>query len=406
LKITLLGFGISNKALLNSLKGEYEFFVSDKNLKDEDIRFLKSISVECENSHTEKILNSDIIIVSPGISPHSEVGKMVRNSKVEHTIDIDFYFRVKKKPPIVIGVTGTNGKTTTASLICHVIKNSGKRCTFLGNNESPIFSFNDETDFMVLELSSFQLYWAQYIPLDIGVLLNISPDHLDWHKNLEEYIDAKKKILKFSKAKIASHDITGVEEFEDIKIFNEDALDLEKVPESLRSVQNRQNIAAALEVVKEIGMGVEKVYEYLSSFKLPPHRMEFVTEYRGIEFYDDSKATNTHATIKALENFDKVVLILSGIVKENNLENFIKIVEKKAEKVVLYGKAIMEKLNFKNVEVERAFSMDEAVEKAVRNAKSGIVLFSPAGASFDMYRSYKERGEDFKKAVWRLIENG
>ena len=159
-------------------------------------------------------------------------------------------------------------------------------------------------------------------------------------------------------------------------------------------------------MVKEFGMKIEEFYRYLSSFKVPPHRMEFVAEYRGIKFYNDSKATNTYATIKALENFDKVVLILSGIIKENNLEDFIKIVEKKVEKVVLYGRKIMEKLNFKNVEVERAFSMDEAVKKAFKSAKSGVVLFSPSGASFDMYRSYKERGEDFKKAVWRLMENG
>ena len=236
MRITLLGFGISNKAVLNSLKGEYEFFVSDKNLKDEDIEFLKSIGAEYESFHTEKILNSDIIIVSPGISPHSEVGKMVKNSKVESTVDIDFYFKIKKKPPIVIGVTGTNGKTTTASMICHVLKVSGKRCAFLGNNESPIFSLNVETDFMVLELSSFQLYWAQHIPLDIGVLLNISPDHLDWHENFKEYFEAKKKILNFSKVKVVSKEISGVEEFKDIKIFREDDIDLEKVPENLKSV--------------------------------------------------------------------------------------------------------------------------------------------------------------------------
>ena len=406
MRITLLGFGVSNKAVLNSLKDKHKFFVSDKNLKDGDIKLLKSLGIEYESSHTERILHSDIIIVSPGINPHSEVGKMVRNSKVEFTVDIDFYFRVKKKPRFVVGVTGTNGKTTTGSMICHIIKNSGKKCIFLGNNESPIFSFNGNADVMVLELSSFQLYWAQTIPLDIGVLLNISPDHLNWHESYKEYLEAKKKILRFSKVKIVSCDIAKVEDFKDVAIFSNSTVDLEKVPESLKFAQNLQNIAAALSVAKELGIKSEEFYKHLSSFKTPPHRMEFVAEYKGVRFYNDSKATNTHATIKALKNFDKVVLILSGIIKENDLENFMNIVEKKAEKVVLYGRAIMEKLDFKNIEVEKAFSMDEAVRKAFEGTKNGVVLFSPAGASFDIYKNYKERGEDFKKAVRRLMEDG
>ncbi|MCD6449944.1 MAG: UDP-N-acetylmuramoyl-L-alanine--D-glutamate ligase [Thermotogaceae bacterium] len=406
MNITLLGFGISNKAILNCLKGKHDFFVSDINLKDEDIRLLESVGVGYETSHTGKILDSDIVVVSPGISPHSGVGKMVRNSKVESVVDIDFYFRINKKPPLLIGVTGTNGKTTTASMICHVIRDSGRDCAFLGNNESPVFSFEGETEVMVLELSSFQLYWAQKIPLDIGVLLNISPDHLDWHESYEEYLEAKKKILAFSKVKLISREVANLGFCKDAIVFNEDIVDLDKFPEKLKSAQNLQNVAAAFAVAREIGIESKEFYKSLSKFEVPPHRMEFVAEYRGVKFYEDSKATNTYASMKALENFDKVVLILSGIVKEKDLGDFVKVVEEKAEKVILLGDRIREKLDLKNMDVEFARSMDEAVRKAFEGAKSGIVLFSPAGASFDMYKNYKERGKDFKRAVRRLMEDG
>ncbi len=409
MKVSLVGFGMSNKAVLKRLNcnSDYEFFVSDRRkLTEEELQFLKKECVCFEEEHTEKILESELIVPSPGISPLTEVGKMILKSNVPKKSDVSFYFEIFNKGEVfTVGVTGTNGKTTTVSLFEHVLKSIEKNCMSAGNNEYPIFKVElDSLEFLILELSSFQLFWSDNIPLDVGVFLNVESDHLDWHGTFENYFSSKKKILEFSKIKVAGDSLKSLLNLKGLRYFSTSVINEGKLPEQLKSVQNTANLSAVYEVLVNILNVVDEkdFYDALWNFKVPNHRMELVAEINGVKFYDDSKATNTHAVINALKNFKRVTLILSGIVKEKELESFVEIVNQKTDAVILLGAAI--KKAFEGLISDYVFvtNMKEAVREAYKRTESGIVLLSPAGASFDMYKNYKERGKDFIRVVEEL----
>ena len=397
MKVSLVGYGKSNRSLLKRLCGKYEIFVSEtRKLSEEEKREISGCG-EYEESHRERVLRSDLIVMSPGISPLSRVGSMVLKSKVRSTSDIVAFLElVKPKFGKIVGITGTNGKTTATSMLNHFLRKKGYSTCLCGNNEKPISELDGYVDFIVLELSSFQLFWSDKLEMDYGLILNIAPDHIDWHGSFENYKKAKLKMADFSKVLVTPKDI-GMG-------FTYEILDL-KLPKHLESAQNVENVSALSKLVELMGFSVEDFLNSLEDFRLPDHRMEFVAEIDGVRFFDDSKATNTHAVVKALENFDRVTLILSGILKEDDLKDFLKVVNEKAEAVVVLGDEMRRRLPKLEVPTFFASSMDEAVRKAFQ-VSSGIVLLSPAGASFDLYRSYEERGEDFKRAVLEMIGDG
>jgi len=405
LRITLVGFGKSNKALLKALHGDYEFFLSEmRKLSEEERLFLEGLKIPYEESHTRRLLRSDLIILSPGVSPYSKAGKMVLESGKPYDVDVGFFFRVNQKHSIVIGVTGTNGKSTVTSLICHVLREFGRSCFLGGNNENPLFTLKESVDYIVLELSSFQLFWARSIPLDVGVFLNFAPDHLDWHSSLEHYFSSKARIADMSSTFICAEKLGP--HFDRPITFSSDDVDINKLPVFLQTSQNISNVAAAIKTLMELGFSEVDVYKAVQTFKPLPHRMEVVGEKDGVLFIDDSKATNTHSVLKALSNFERVTLILSGIIKEEDLEDFKKVVREKADVVILLGKEVRKKIDLRGNEVFLADDMDEAVKIAYERTRCKKVLLSPAGASFDMYRNYAERGDDFKRAVEKLMRDG
>ncbi len=406
MKISLVGFGKSNKALLSALKGKHEFFVSEKRpFSEEEINLLKSANAEFEENHSERLLDSDIIIVSPGVSPFSEVGQMIISFSKPREVDVGFFF--DQMPDAarkgIIGVTGTNGKSTLTNMICHVLKKLGNTCFCGGNNENPIFTNSRKVDFIVLELSSFQLFWARKIPIDIGVFLNFAPDHLDWHKTLQHYFESKSKIATFSKVLVCPQDIK--DKLKTGTVFNPEDVKEKLLPERLKMRQNIYNTAALLKVFEILGVPEGEIYAALEDFRPLRHRMELVKIVGGVKFIDDSKATNTHSVLSALENFDRVTLILSGIIKEKDLKDFIKRVQEKTDYVILLGEEVKEKLTLWNERVLFAKSMQEAVKIAYEKTETKTVLLSPGGASFDMYKNYAERGQDFVRAV-EMLENG
>ncbi len=398
MKISLVGFGNSTSSLLRRICKQHEIFISERRkLKDSELRLAESCGAKVEESHSERILDSDLIVMSPGISPFTKVGEMVEKSgKFNSDIGV-FFDLIKPNYRKLVAVTGTNGKTTTTMMINHFLKESGYRTCLCGNNETPVSMLKEEVDYIVLEISSFQLYWTQNLDVDFGLLLNISPDHLDWHRSFEHYLRSKLKLEKFSNVIFFGESLDREPKFS--------IIDESLIPKHLKKRQDIENISGAAALLKAMGFNERDFFESLRSFKLPSHRLEFVGEINGIKFYNDSKATNTHATLKALENFEKVTLILSGILKENDLDRFLKVVSEKSEAVILLGDEIQKRIKSIPTVMYRASNMDEAVKKALE-LSSGVVLFSPAGASFDMYENYKERGDDFKRAFLELVKDG
>ncbi len=395
MKISLVGYGKSNKSLLKRLLKDHDIFVSDLHISDHDREYLESHGVEFEvGNHSRRILESDLIVMSPGISPRTQVGKMVRESRRRYSTEVSAFFElVDSNPGKVIAVTGTNGKTTTTSMINHTLRKFRFKTFLCGNNDNPISNLREKVDFVILELSSFQLYWSSSIPVDVGVILNVHRDHEDWHGSHENYVRSKLKLSDFSKVFLRGPDVP-CECGEGFHL-------LEDIPSHLRNSQNIENVSATVAVLEKLGFDAKSVVDALLDFEIPEHRMEFVAEINGISFYNDSKATNTHAVLKALENFEyeKVVLILSGILKEEEISEFRKKLEE-VKKIIVLGERMYEALKI-GVFAE---SMDEAVSKAFELAESGdVVLFSPAGASFDMFQDYEERGREFKRAVERLV---
>ncbi len=398
MKIALVGLGKSNMALFERLCKKYEVFISERRkLRKDELKLVKGCKAEFEESHSERIIDSDLVVISPGISPFTDVGRMVKDFG-RFDSDVGAFFRLfKPNYGKIVAVTGTNGKTTTTSMINHFLKSAGYSTCLCGNNDNPVSKLERDVDYIILELSSFQLYWTSKLDIDVGLILNVSPDHLDWHRSFDHYLKSKLKLAKFSRAVFFGESLKKEPKF--------DLVDEALVPKHLRNSQNLENVSGAAAVLKELGFDVRDFLKSLENFKIPPHRLEFVGEINGIKFYDDSKATNTHATLKALENFGKVTLILSGILKERDIDYFIKIVNEKAESVILLGEEIQKHIRGIMVPVYRAYTMEDALKKALE-VSSGVVLLSPAGASFDMYENYKERGNDFKRAFSELIRSG
>ncbi len=398
MRISLVGLGKSNFSLLRRICGYHELFVSERRkLSEEEIEELKRCGADYEVEHTERVLDSDVVVVSPGVSPLSEVGRMILEKSKRHETEVSMFFQLFKPSAKVVGVTGTNGKTTTTRMIAHFLEKKGFSVCLCGNNERPVSDLKEDVDFIVLELSSFQLFWSSMIPIDFGLLLNVRPDHMDWHGSFEDYEMAKLKIVRFSKVALVPPDYSSV-----AKTYG--SVDLSLIPQHLRSSQNVENASAAASIIEEMGFDPFEFLDSLSDFTPPSHRMEFVGSIDGVDFFNDSKATNTHAVMKALENFDKVTLILSGILKERDLEEFKEFLRRKVEAVILLGEKIKE-IGKLDVPTYGASTMEDAVKKALE-VSSGVVLFSPGGASFDMYSNYEERGEDFKRVVREMIEGG
>ena len=344
----------------------------------------------------------------------------------------------------IIGVTGSDGKTTTTTLIYEILKKAGYNCHLGGNLGIPLFTkVKDfkEDDIVILELSSFQLMDMEVSP-DISVITNISPNHLDKHKSYEEYIEAKKNIFKFqdesgkivlnydneitkncskeaegkvvffsSKSKLADGIIyeNGI-----IKKCNdgvrEHILDVKEV--NLRGVHNYENICAAIAATNDI-VDTKTQIEAIKEFKGVEHRLEFVRELDGVKWYNDSIGTSPSRTIAGLNSFDeKIVLIAGGYDKNLDYTPLAKPILEKVSKIVLMGKtakkisdAIIKEIEGTNIvfPIYKCSSLKEAVQRARAIAKKGeIVLFSPASASFDMFKNFAERGEIFKEYVKNL----
>ena len=444
-KVTVIGGARSGLAVARLLKKMgADVFISDMK-KPEEIKYVKFTPEELNSAgikyefgeHSEKVYDCDFMVISPGVPSNAPVvlKAMELGIKVWSEIEVASWFC---KAPI-IAVTGTNGKTTTTSLIGHIFKTAGFKTIVAGNIGAPFSDFvldADEGSIVVLEVSSFQLDHIENFKPKVAVLLNITPDHLDRYDSFGDYILSKFRIFKNQKEDdfaVYNYDDEIVQPYVEslnvIKLpfsvrdklscggFIEDGyitLNFKNKKERIlkmnnlriRGIHNVYNSLAAALAARAMEVKDEIIRESLQSFEGVEHRLEFVREINGVKFINDSKATNVNSLWYALESFDEpIILIAGGRDKGNDYSKVYDLVKRKVKLIIAIGESKNKIYNeFKNLtNVIEVDSMEEAVKKAYENSAPGdVVLLSPACASFDMFRDYEHRGEVFKKLVNEL----
>lgn len=399
----------------------------------------KGVVFETGGHKQETFLSAEIIFPSPGVPKIPEITRaMGKGVKVLSEIELAFRFLKGR----VVGITGTNGKSTTTTLSKNILSDGGIKSYLAGNIGTPLISYAEsskEDHVYVTELSSFQLEYVEQFRAYLSVLLNLSPDHLDWHGSFENYIGAKKHLLRLQTEEdiaILNRDdplVWDLKEGIRPKVFGfsrihkvvpgcfierewivctngneERIIHAGDIP--LKGVHNQENVMSSALIGFVIGIPAPSMRETIKLFKGLEHRLEEVVTLRGVTFYNDSKATNVGATLKSLESFDrKIILILGGRDKGSNFEQLKKPVEERVKKILLMGEA-KEKIahalkNDRGVPMEFVSAMKEAVELGYAAASPGdIVLLAPACTSFDMFQNFEERGRVFKQEVFALID--
>ncbi len=443
--IVVLGGGESGvgAALLAQRKG-YNVFLSDMGpISQEPLAVLKANNIDFEqNQHSkEKVFEADEVIKSPGIPDDAPLIREILSKAIPVIGEIEFASRYTQAK--LISITGTNGKTTTSLLLYHLLKQAGLNVGLAGNiGKSFARQVMEESfDIYVLELSSFQLDNIDRFKSDIAILLNITPDHLNrYQNNIDLYTASKFRILKNSGPEdqfVYFYDDDTIKAYHEQVEFNvrewplsllselsigafldDDFLRFKGMPIDsfklavnhlpLKGRHNMVNIMAAVTAAMLVGVQDEKIKAALPTFKSVAHRLEPVGNVGGIAFINDSKATNVDATSFALGAFENpIVWIAGGIDKGNDYYQVLSAVQQNVRALICLGVENQKLKTFFTDAVdtiEESQSMKEAVTKAKDIAVAGdIVLLSPACASFDLFRNYEDRGDQFKLAVKALM---
>ncbi len=440
-KVAVMGLGISGRAAARyALHCGAEVLVSDSRLQQrflaEESEFLEKNNVRWEaGGHSAEFLGeANLLLVSPGVNLDLPLLKTLRGKGVRVAGEFAVAAGQIKVP--VVAVSGTNGKTTVTTLIGEIFKKAGKRVFVGGNIGTPLYEYllkPEDYDIVVVEVSSFQLESAGNFSPDVGLLLNISPDHLDRHVTMANYVQAKMRLF--------IHQLPGA-----IAIINGDDPLCVQLPSGLQSIVHTfgkdskcsasigdnqitftsgdekeeyrlegmsqindltlMNYAAAIIAVRSQSCTYLQTLAGLQAFRSLPHRIEFVAEVNGVFYYNDSKATNTGAVIGALAQFSgNVILLAGGRDKGDDYRLLRESVRSKVKKMVVLGESagLFVDALADVVDITLAKSMEDAVQTAASHAGNGdVVLLSPACASFDMFTSYGHRGNEFKKAVLAL----
>ena len=415
-KVTVVGLarsGLASANLLDSLGAEV--WVTDAASTPqihENLKKLKSHRIKVQTGkHTREFIEGrDLVVISPGVSDKSEAVLWAGELNVPVISELELAASLCKGK--IIAITGTNGKTTVTTLVGEILKFAGKKVFVLGNIGTP-FSAEvmniGKDDFVSLEVSSFQLEKIKTFRPYVAVVLNFTQDHLDRYKDINEYLQAKKRIFLNQ-----TKDDWAVLNFDDpvVRALDKSTKAVVRYFNQGSSTSNlNPNQLAVMTVGSIFGISKESCYEVFKNFKGIEHRMEFVTSINGIEFINDSKGTTVDSTVWALKNMSRpVVLIAGGLDKKSDYSVIKDLVKERVKKVVLIGQA-KEKIrrSFEGLlPLEDAGSFDEAVSVAFKSAKDGdIVLLSPMCASFDMFKDYEERGRIFKDIVRKIeAENG
>lgn len=418
-------------------------FVSDsgskENLQDSILIFnSEGISYEC-GSHSDRVYDCDLMITSPGVPSDSEILKTALANNIRVVSEVEFASWFCEGG--IISITGTNGKTTTTALMNHTLNQSGIKCYSAGNIGqafSEIVLDVQANEFVALETSSFQLDFADEFKPKFAIILNITPDHLDrYNFNFEEYIQSKLKItgnqtegdyfiynaddpnikaylknMRVTKLAFSlGSEIPAGAFYKEGKMFFSIGGEISEVCKSsdlyIKGEHNIANALAVIALARLLEISNQQIKEAFSSFPGVEHRIEFVRELDGVEYYNDSKATNVDSVIVALKSFVKpVYLILGGKDKGNNYDAIRELVIKNVKKIYAIGASADIIIDYFSslVETEKMESMNAAVLRAREETAAGsVVLLSPACASFDMFDNYEHRGEVFKQSVTDLL---
>ncbi len=340
----------------------------------------------------------DLLVKSPGVPGERPLVRAARERGVPVWSEVELGYRLHPERPIV-GVTGTNGKTTTCELLGAIFRAAGRDVVVAGNVGNPLTAV-EEADWVVCELSSFQLEDVHDLRCAVAVLINIEPDHLDRHGGFDAYRDAKLRIFERADAKVVPR---GLGLF-GIEFSADDALPAEPL---IPGRHNRENAAAATAAARAGGIDDGAIGEALRTFPGVEHRLEPVAEIGRVRFVNDSKATNTAAARRALAAYDAPLrVILGGSLKGERFDELAREVAGRAASVYLIGEAADElaaALDRAGGGYERSETLERAVTAAAAAARPGdIVLLSPACASYDQYESFERRGEDFRRIVANL----
>lgn len=440
--ISVIGAASSGIAAARLLKrhGAHVFvseFVAVEKKSKENV-LLQNEKIECEfGGHSERVLNSDWVVVSPGVPSDIPILKKLASLKIPVYSEIEIASRFLKSP--ILAITGSNGKTTTTALIGEICKKSGKPVIVAGNIGTPLSDVAEtisEHGLAVLEISSFQAEGFKTFKPKVGVLLNLSPDHMDRYASIKDYYIAKRKTFE-------------CQDENDYLVYNEDDIEVTNLIAGLRSakvpfsVKRKLNLGAFIDdhrivcklekeddviATDQIGiMGTHNIYNALAAtlaarlvevpvsaihetlrlFKGVEHRLELVRELRGVRFYNDSKATNVDSTLVALDSFknEKIILIAGGKHKGSSYRALRDLTEQKVKSLILIGQAasLIENDLGDLTKVVRANSMHEAVAESFKRATGNdVVLLSPACSSYDMFENYEDRGRQFKQEVLKL----
>ena len=435
-KVLILGLSVSGIAAAKFLNrhGADVYITEFSQAKPEQLELIKeleSLGIKVETGgHSDEFLNDAYLAVtSPSIPMDSDVMKRLKDRKIQVISEVELAFSQTNKP--FIAVTGTNGKTTTTALTAHILSSEYK-AEPCGNYGKPPCDLIDDQDidYFVCECSSFQLAYSPAFQPQISVFTNFTPDHITWHKTLENYFESKARIFKspqnpaFSVLNAKDEKLLEFSKIADGEVFlfgddvgdncsfvkdgtiffkrngrEEKIIDVSDCP--FIGEHNFQNAECAIICAKIEGISNENIRNSIISFKVPEHRLEKFAEHDGITFYNDSKATNPEASLVAINSFNdcNVALIAGGRDKLTDLKEFCESVKKHINTVILIGEAAD---RFEKSLVENGFnniirenSMQSAVEKSIE-LKPDVVLLSPACASFDMFSGYEERGRVFK----------
>jgi len=438
-KVTILGAvrsGTSAALLVQKLGGIP--FVSDmapeEKLIDEKIR-LREANIQYEfGQHSDKVFDCDFIITSPGVPTNSPVIQKALEKGIEIYSELEFasYFCKGK----IIAITGSNGKTTTTSLVHHLLNFAGKKVNLAGNLgfafSNICFDFKAD-ECVALEVSSFQLDWNKKFKPFVSAITNITPDHLDRYPSFEAYRNAKLSIYKyqdendyvilnyddkFSPNEIDNHNVNmiyfslersmnnSIYLDGDNIIFKKDGkieFSCDKNILQIKGLHNVANAMVAIVAAKLTGCSNDDIIKGLSSFDGVEHRLEFVREINGVEYINDSKSTNIDSLYYALKSFDKPIFLILGGIDKGNDYNIVKdLILEKVKKIYAIGQSADKIFSFfrQDIKVEIKKDLKECIDSAISEAREGdIVLLSPACASMDMFKNYEERGKVFKEIV-------
>lgn len=393
MKKLIFGYGATGKSV--------EAYFQKNNIKyfiyDDDKEKIISKKQKFKDTKIEEI---DEIIISPGIKPTHELLNKVNSLGKAIKTDIDLFNENYKGK--LIGVTGTNGKTTLVNLLSNFLNSQGIKAVAVGNvGRSPLEVIDKEFEYVIIELSSYQLYYLNNLDLNIGIILNIHQDHLDWHKNFSEYLDSKKRIKDFIKngdESIKNNNFIGTlkpgeinsnlyKEIKDKSIFFDNTIDI------------------FMQVIEKLDLNYESAKEFLINSQNTEHRFELVEVHKDITYINDSKSTNFNSVSMATTKVSNAILIMHGLTKNINSKDLN--ISKDIKTIILPKdmKVNLSDIQAEVIELDSIFDLEEKLQKIIHSGDT--VLFSCGGASFNDFKNYEERGNFFKSVVSNIkVKNG